>query len=686
MIALPDRKGEKTLKIGVDYYPEQWDRELWVKDADDMKEAGVRIVRLAEFAWSRLEPEEDVYCFEWLDEIIGIFAQRKIQVFLCTPTCTPPLWLFEKYPEVIQVDKSGHRIPIGIRGHRCLNSPVYREKCEKIIRQMVSRYVDNEWVIGYQIDNELEANHCCCPVCEEKFRNFIKDKYGTIARVNEAYGNSVWSGEYSSFSQVKPPFGEHQTWLNPSYMLDFNRYASESTIEYVEFQRKLIRSFDKDALITTNNWLCENMPDFYQMFDKLDFVSYDNYPATKLPDNEEILYSHAFHLDLMRGIKKKNFWIMEELSGSLGSWSPMQTALQPGMLEGYSMQAIAHGADAVLHFRWRTAVSGAEMFWHGLIDHNNEKGRRYQEFCDLCHTVENWKEMEGSVVKNRIALLYSSEQEYGFKIQPQVEGMHYFTQLKAYHDAFISLGAGVDIVDWLSDLSGYDIVVAPTLYITNSKIERNLKEFVKRGGRLVLTNRSGVKDEYNKCIMAPLPTVFAELTGSIVKEYDPIGLTEQKIEVADKIWKGKPFSCSLWCDILEPNNAEVLAKYGENFYQGEAAITANDYENGKTYYVGTVLNRRGMIALAEFILKEAGMEYIQGLPLGVERTIRHKGTERWEFLFNNTVKKQDFVFQKVQNGKQNDKQRAILEPFEMAIVRVTERKQEFMGKDGDYLA
>ena len=657
------------MKIGVDYYPEHWDKNLWEKDAKDMKEAGVEIVRMAEFAWSRLEPEEGIYCFEWLDEIVELFARKQMQVFLSTPTCTPPLWLFEKYPEVIQVDKNGRRIPIGIRGHRCMNSPIYREKCEKIIWQMVSRYADNEWVIGYQIDNELEANHCCCPVCEEKFGLFIKNKYQTVDRVNEAYGNSVWSGEYSSFSQVKPPFGEHQTWLNPSYMLDFNRYASESTVEYVNFQRELIHSIDEKALITTNTWLCENMPDFYKMFEKLDFVSFDNYPATKLPENEEVLYSHAFHLDLMRGIKKKNFWIMEELSGSLGSWTPMQSTLQPGMLEGYSLQAIAHGADAVLHFRWRTAVTGAEMFWHGLIDQSNVKGRRYQEFCKLCHTVKEWKEIEGSIIKNHIAILYSSEQEYGFKVQPQAEGMHYFTQMKAYHDAFTCLGIGVDVIDWLNDLSGYDIVVAPTLFVTNDKIEANLKEYARQGGTLVLTNRSGVKDEYNRCIMSPLPTVFSELTGAVVKEYNPIGKKTQKIEMSDKIWKGKPFTCTLWCDVIEPNQAEVLACYGEDFYQGEAAITVNHYGSGKVYYAGTVLNRKGMAVLVEFIVKDLGMEYIQGIPFGVERTVRQKESGQYVFWFNNTEKKQDFVSWKVQEGKTPVTERAILEPFEMAIIK-----------------
>lgn len=686
------------MKIGVDYYPEHWDKSLWEQDADRMKEAGVSIVRMAEFAWSRLEPKEGEYCFAWLDEAIALFAEREIEVLLGTPTCTPPLWLFEKYPEVIQVDKSGRRIPIGIRGHRCMNNPVFREKCEQIITKMVTRYADNDWVIGYQIDNELEANHCCCPICEEKFRSFVQRKYGLIEEVNKAYGNNVWSGEYSSFSQIKPPLGSNQTWLNPSYMLDFNRYASESTIDYLEFQRELIKKLDAKALITTNSWLCENMPDFYRMFQNLDFVSYDNYPTTSIPEYPEALYSHAFHLDLMRGIKRENFWIMEQLSGSLGSWMPMQSTVQPGMLKGYSLQAIAHGADAVLHFRWRTAVSGAEMFWHGLLDHSNIPGRRYQEFCALCETVEKWKEIEGSEIKNTVAILYSSEQEYGFKIQPQVEGMHYFTQLKAYHDAFTCLGVGVDIVDWLSDLSEYDVVVAPTIYITNDTIIENLSAFAEQGGSLILTNRSGVKDSKNKCIMQALPTVFSKMAGVIVKEYNPLGMRSQKMQTTGEWEKSMDFeeaavafgkqniaegqvrqkeglsdmaseiSCRLWCDILEPQGAKVLASYGEDFYCGEAAITVNAFGKGQVYYNGTVLNRLGMILFARFVAKQAGLEYIEGLPVGVERTIRKKEGKQWSFLFNNTDGEKEFSWGMVKAGRLEKMYHVKLKPFEMQIT------------------
>lgn len=350
----------------------------------------------------------------------------------------------------------------------------------------------------------------------------------------------------------------------------------------------------------------------------------------------------------------------------------MQPTPQPGMLKGYSLQAIAHGADTVLHFRWRTAVTGAEMFWHGLIGHDNAAGRRYQEFCDLCRTVGEMKELEGSVIKNHVAILYSSEQEYGFKIQPQVEGMHYFTQLKAYHDAFTSLGIGVDVIDWESDLSEYDIVVAPTVYITYGDVVKNLENFAAGGGSLVLTNRSGVKDEYNRCIMAELPMVFADMAGAVVREYNPIGKRQEKLRVHCEEWGCTntewEYFCKLWCDILEPRGAKVLARYEENFYRGEAAVTVNSYGKGKVYYNGTVLERKGMLSFAKLVVKAHGMAYVEGLPPGVERNIREKCGRKWCFLFNNTGKEQKFEWKIIREGNLMEKGMSVLVPFEMLVT------------------
>lgn len=688
------------MKIGVDYYPEQWDEEMWEVDADRMQELGVNIVRMAEFAWSRLEPEEGRYDFAWLDRAVSLFWDRGIEVFLCTPTCTPPQWLFAAYPEVIQVGRDGRRIPIGVRGHRCLNSPVYRQLSEQMIRAMVTHYKDNDAVIGYQIDNELEANHCRCEVCQESFRRWIQSKYHTVEQVNRAYGNIVWSGEYSSFSEIQPPMGDQILWQNPSLTLDFNRYASDSTIEYVEFQRKLIHEIDGEALITTNTWFCENMADFYGMFQGLDFVSYDNYPVSKIPSDFEDIYSHAFHLDLMRGIKRKNFWIMEQLSGAMGSWMPMSSTPRPGMIQGYALQAVAHGADAVIHFRWRTAVAGAEMYWHGILDHNNIPGRRYREFAELCRTVKGLQELDGSVIQNRVALLYSSDQEYAFRLQHQSAGMYYMEQLKLLHDGFTAIGIGVDIINEGEELSGYDVVLAPTLMLAHRETMEHLYRFADRGGCVVLTNRSGVKDETNCCCMEALPAGYTDLIGAHVTEYDCIGMERQRISWVedscraeyDRIRQGLEQSgkipgggelavspeCTHWCDLLETETAQALAVYDDAFYRGTAAVTQNQYGRGQVYYLGTIADRIFYRVIAERIAEQQQIPHIKDLPYGVEVTRRQKEMQEWEFVFNNTEKKQTIHIVSATGGICTTEDKAAgreteevsLAPFEMRICRV----------------
>ncbi|MCI7349738.1 MAG: beta-galactosidase [Ruminococcus sp.] len=641
--------------IGVDYYPEHWDKSLWKADADLMRESGVKIVRLAEFAWCRLEPQEGNFDFGWLDEIIGILSERDIKIVLCTPTNCPPMWFYEKYPDAVQTEKDGRKTNTGIRGHRCINNADFLRYAERIIDTMTKRYADNKAIIAWQIDNELEANFCFCETCIGKYRSWLKARYTTVEAVNKAYGNNMWSGEYSSWEQIKPPFGSYpDAWLNPSYMLDYNRYASDSVVEHINWQQELIRKNCPDTAITTNVWFCRNMPNFYDEFKKLDFISYDNYPTTRLPDNSEECYSHAFHLDLMRGVKRKGFWIMEQLSGGLGCWAPMGRTPSPGMIKGYSLQAFAHGADTVLHFRWRTAVSGAEMHWHGLIDHSNVPGRRFKEFSELCKEAAALEAVRNTEIRSDIAILYSPDDEYAFKIQPQTNGMYYMEQHFLLHSAFTKYGLNIDVISRLEDISRYKIVVAPQMYLTDEAVTKRLYEFTENGGTVVLTNRSGVKDENNKCIMEQLPTVYRKLVGAYVEEYDPIGYDTSSIRLTD----GSIYKCRQWCDILCPEAAETIAVYDEEFYKGKAAITRNSCGRGTAYYIGTVCEKKLYCKLAKDILLESGMPFVEGLPDNVELTTRTGDGIIARFIFNNTAENQHFTL---------DKEEISLAPFEMKI-------------------
>lgn len=643
------------MRIGVDYYPEHWDPSLWAADVDLMQKTGVKVVRLAEFAWCRLEPRKGEFDFQWLDDIIMLLAERDIQVVLCTPTNCPPLWFYEKYPDAVQTERDGRKTATGIRGHRCLNNPDFLRYADRIIDIMTKRYADNKAVIAWQIDNELEANYCFCENCIDRYRNRLKITYGTLENLNKAYGNNVWSGEYSSWEQIKPPYGSYpQAWLNPSFMLDFNRHASDDMIAHVNRQAQIIRKNCPGTQITTNVWFCTNMPNFYDEFAGLDFISYDNYPTTRIPDNPEECYSHAFHLDLMRGVKRKDFWIMEQLSGGLGCWAPMAKTTAPGMIKGYSLQAFAHGADTVVHFRWRTAVSGAEMHWHGLIDHSNMPGRRFEEFTQLCKTAETLQAVQGTEIHSDVAILYSPEDEFAFRLQPQTNGMYYMEQPMQLHGAFTKYGLNVDIISQREALSGYKIVVAPEMYITDEAVAEQLYDFARNGGTVILTNRSGVKNHNNNCIMAPLPTIYRDLVGAYVEEYDPIGYDTGSIRLSD----GSTYRCRQWCDVLHAETADTIAVYDSSFYKGKAAITRNRYGNGTAYYIGTVTEKALYQRLVRDILTEAEIPFVEGLPDNVELSTRTGNGMTVRFLFNNTDKEQCFVL-----GEETIR----MTPFEMKI-------------------
>ncbi|MCR5625187.1 MAG: beta-galactosidase [Lachnospiraceae bacterium] len=545
------------LRIGVDYYPEHWGLEMLQNDISIMKEAGIGIVRMAEFAWCRMEPREGEYDFSWLRTAVDAFTEADIQVVLCTPTCTPPFWAFRDYPEIVQWDRSNEVIQTGVRGHRCLSSRRFRDLSRKIIVKMCEEFKDDKNVVAWQIDNELEANYCSCPECTDYFRDWLRKKYsgdeglgglddGKILNViNETYGNVVWSGEYSSFEDILTPPAYPNNWLNPSYMLDHLRFANDSTKEYIDFQANIIRDIIPDAYITTNAWYCENSLDHHKAFKDLDFASYDNYPSTDVND----LSSRAYRLDMIRGIKDQNFWIMEQLTGIVGSWMPMQPAPVPGMIKGYALQAIAHGADNVLHFRFRTARKGAEMFWHGLLEQGDLKGRKFKEFKSLCEEVTRLSEagVGETTVKSEAAILYSYEDDATLKFQKQTDNLAYIEFLKKFHNAFTRLCFGVDVVNpevlvnngdgsTHNPLSKYKIVVVLPAFIRNKTALAMLEDYAKKGGCLIICPRSGVKDEYNNLVDEVLPGDFSRMAGIQISEYDPLGKRKIRAAVNDKLW------------------------------------------------------------------------------------------------------------------------------------------------------
>lgn len=629
------------ITIGMDYYPEQWDESMWQEDVRRMAALGVKVVRIGEFAWSELEPQEGDYRFEWLDKIIAMIADAGMKVILGTPTNCAPLWLYKRYPQTMQCERDGRRTWTGIRGHRCMTSHVFRKYAGEIIRRMAKRYSGRKEIFAWQIDNEIESNHCTCPECAESFRRFLQDKYHSIDALNRAWGTAVWSGRISQWQEIEPFVtspNNRPDWYNPAYMLDYERFCSWSTADYVRFQTQIIRESDPDAVVTTNSCFSMNFQNFHEQFRDLDVASYDNYPAAVVPEDPEEFYSNAFVLDLVRSFKKKNFWIMEELGGPMGCWGPIKPAMEPGMLEGYALQAVAHGADLLSFFRWRTAVSGAEMFCYGILDHDGRDSRYLHELEHLAGRLEKLDGLEKTTVRSRAAILYSSDQEYAFRTQMQSEGFSYWEHLRLFHEACVNLGVNTDIVTDKDSLEGYSVLMVPAYAVTDPDFAARVTEFVRQGGTAVFTDRTGVKDIHGNCICGkPLPAYFENLCGINVRETDAIGRGKNSIVIGED-----EYPVSVWCDLIEPESAQVQGRYGKKFYKGTAAVTENIFGKGTAWYIGAVGNRRMYRDLMEDIFKRNNIHVLKDLPQGVESVERSGASESYRFFFNNTMRQQLF--------------------------------------------
>ncbi|MCJ7625606.1 MAG: beta-galactosidase, partial [Anaerolineaceae bacterium] len=348
--------------FGADYYPEHWPEERWPVDAKLMVETGFNVVRLAEFAWSRMEPEDGCFDLSWLDRAIKILSEHDICVVLGTPTASPPPWLMSKQDDLFLVRKDGVRLTYGLRREYCINNPVYHLYTERIVSKMADHYTGNLHVIGWQIDNEF-GNHCYCNICRGQFHQWLQNKYSNLEDLNSKWGTEFWSHIYTDWSQIPVPLAPVVA-HNPGLHLDYKRFMSDSFRAYQKLQIDFIRKHTSAQFITHNlmGFKFDDL-NYYDNSVDLDFVSWDNYVRMQWDMRSAIDPSNsALNADTMRGLKKKNIWVMEQQSGS-GGWDIAGVPPKPGEMRLWTYQSIAHGADAILYFRWRTCRTGTEQYW-----------------------------------------------------------------------------------------------------------------------------------------------------------------------------------------------------------------------------------------------------------------------------------------------------------------------------------
>lgn len=614
--------------LGVDYYPEHWEEERWPVDARLMAEAGIRVVRLAEFAWSRLEPREGDFQFAWLDRALEVLSARGIRAVLGTPTAAPPPWLVERHPEILPLDADRHTLGFGARLHRCLGNATFRHYSRAITTAMAEHYGRHPAVIGWQTDNEFSGNRCYCDGCAERFRLWLQGRYGSLEALNRAWGTAFWSQEYSAWGQVPLPWRTACGPMahNPGLLLDYYRFASDTTVDFQREQVEILRARCHGQFVTHNFMGLHDGVDYYDLAADLDFVSWDNYPSS----------SAALPHDVMRGIRRQNFWVMEEKCGHAG-WNTMGPIPRPGQVRAWAWQAVGHGADAIVFFRWRSCRSGTEQFWQGILNHDARPGRRYREIAQLgAELARLGPELDGTQPRCDAAILYSYDQIWALQIQPQVPGFSFRLWVERYHEGLHRLGINVDVVSTGADLAGYKLVICPPLYLLDDALAARLERYAAEGGHLIVSARTGVKDEHNYARSEPLPGPLARVLGLTVEDYDAVGEGVNVIELSD----GARFKVSLWCDVLALDGARRVARYMRDFYAGQPAISVNDYGRGRAWYVGTVPEERFFRHFLGSVVDGLRLRRAAQLPKGVEAACREDERGRIIVLTNLTPQKQ----------------------------------------------
>ena len=621
------------MQIGVDYYPEHWPEDRWQIDADLMAQAGVSLVRVGEFAWSRFEPDRGRLDFAWLDRAVELLAAKGIRTVMGTPTATPPKWLCDEAEAagepIYQVDREGRARGFGTRRHYCHTNPRYLDESRRIVRAQAEHYAGNESVVAWQIDNEFGCHDtavCYCDHCRAAFARWLERRYGSIEELNRAWGTVFWSQEYRDFDEVIVPAytaveQPGRFTHNPGLLLDYQRFSSDSIVAYQQAQIDLIREAT-DAPITHNFMGHFADIDYYDLARELDFVSWDNYPVNQWGAGTPS--SIAMAHDITRGTKRRNFWVMEQLSGPCG-WSVFGATPAPGRIRLWDYQGIAHGADTIVHFRWRPALFGTEQYWYGVLDHDGVPRRRYREIAGVAEELATVSDaLDGTGYPADVLLLRSFDNLWSQRFQPHADGLSYEDQLQRYYTALAGYGAQVDVADLPDDPSAYRLVVAPLLNLTDEDTEERLARYVEDGGTLVLTYRSGTRTMDNRMRPETIPGPFAELAGITVEEFDALGGGRSVAVNGD----GLDGAAGVWVDVIEPGDGtEVLARYGDGYYAGRAAVTRRAVGKGSVVYVGCDLDGEGLASLLAPLAREAGAtslreRYLAEAPSCVEVALR----------------------------------------------------------------
>ncbi len=623
-------KKADRIYFGGDYNPDQWNEEVIREDMRLFKKAGINLLTLPVFSWARLEPDEGVYDFEWLDHIIDTIWGEGIRLCLATPTSAQPAWLSARYPEVLPVDIQGRKRTHGMRVFFCVNSLKYRERAAAMAHEFGRRYAHHPALAMWHVSNEYGTS-CYCPTCQARFRLWLRKRYGSVAELNGRWNTSFWGRQVSSFEEVMLPTELNDDYrFNPAIELDYMRFLTDSTAECFRNEYDVLKSYNPEIPVLTNMSGFIKKLDQFTFTKEMDVVGWDNYPAPQDPP-----HLTAMKHDIMRGLRGGQSFVLTEQSPNQQNWQPYNKLKRPGEVRLLSYQAMAHGADTCLFFQMRQSAAGQEKFHGAVISHaGHEHTRVFRETEKLGHELEKLGDvfLRGRT-KARTAMLMDWNSWWALELSSgPSRDLNYLKTMSLYYKPLYERNIPVDIVNPAADTdySAYALVVAPMLYMTRPGVAERLTEYVKNGGTLILTVMSGLADENDRCVFGAYPGKFRETLGIWVEETDAL-----RPEEGNRIiMKGtvplprEEYDCGLLCDLIHPGTAETLAVYGDDFYAGMPCVTRNAYGRGFAYYIGTEPEEAFLRDLTAMICEETGIRGEFSSDAGVEITRRRNEAGR----------------------------------------------------------
>ncbi|RWI92615.1 beta-galactosidase [Mesorhizobium sp.] len=653
--------------LGAPHYPEHVDEGCWQRDAERMAAAGVNTVRMGEFAWHIFEPREGKFEFGLFDRAIELLGRAGIDTIMCTPTATPPRWLTVNYPEVLRVDMNGRASSHGSRQHADTTSPVFRAHSRRITRAMAEHYRHNPRVIGWQTDNELNTtvSESFAPSTRLEFQKYLQKAYGTIEALNFAWGGHFWATAYDDFSQIDLPRPLMPSYPSPGHVQDYHRFLAAATAAFQHDQVEILRAANPDWFIFHNLGQLADIDFRGQFGQDLDFIGFDIYPM--LYDEMRRTGGHAatqaLHLDICRAYSG-NFIVPEQASG-FGSQPGFSTMTpEPGEMRRMAMTSVARGADGVMFFRWRPAHFGAEIYWMGVIDHDDVPRRRYDEASRFFHEIAAAKEqILGTAVRMDLGIAgadfdnQEAHKTYPIGLPSPLEDATLF------HRHCYQNGIACGFIHPEDDLSRLKALYVPHWVMWKDEWNEAVETFVRNGGTLILSALSATRDENNHIIREQAPgKALAALSGVRVAEfgrvvpeggsglfplfrpapmgaYAPPPLPASSAERKYLFTLGnEEFQAAHLFEVLDvAPDTEVLGIWSNRFAAGSPAITARQVGQGRVVYVGTYLTPQLTEKLVDVVLAKAGIApLLPDLPAGVEVSVREADDRRLMFVLNTT--------------------------------------------------